>query len=76
MIDIVFGLNLTRSRPKSIACLHYGTSLIYDNPSVNKTVTLCLPFHIFCKFVLNILVLGIVGLAVVQLVKALQVGRL
>jgi len=77
MIDIVVALNLTSSRPKSSACLHYGTCLIYDNHSVNKAVTFYLPFHIFCKFnILNISVLGIVGHAVVQLVEALQVGKL
>jgi hypothetical protein len=74
MIDNVVGLNLTSSRPKSSACLHYGACLIYDNHSVNKAVTLYIPFHIFCKFnVLNISVLIILGHAMVQLVKALQV---
>jgi len=77
MIDVVVGLNLTSSRPKSIACLHYGSCLIYDNHSVNKAVTFYLPFHIFCNFnILIISILGIVGHAVVQLVKALQVGGL
>jgi hypothetical protein len=77
VIDIVVGLNLTSSRPKSIACLHYGTCLIYDNHSVNKAVTFYLSFHIFCKLnILNISALGIVGPAVVRLVKALQVGSL
>jgi len=43
MIDIVVGLNLTSSRPKSSACLHYGTCLIYDNHSVGKAVTFYWP---------------------------------